>query len=122
MTIREGEQWELLADYYVGFIRGLETFSQLLEREEREEGKVVMRDRPILIDDQPEFVWRGLMIDTARHYLPVPFIKKIINGLMFSKLNILHWHAVDQDSFPIFIPSRPDLSGFASLSGTYSPQ
>ena len=60
------------------------------------------------------------MIDTARHYLPVTFMKKIIDGLMYNKYNVLHWHAVDQDSFPIEIPSRPELSAYGNISGIYS--
>ena len=60
------------------------------------------------------------MIDTARHYLPVGFIKKTIDGMLFNKYNVLHWHAVDQDSFPIYIPTRPELSQYGNLGGTYS--
>jgi hexosaminidase len=62
---------------------------------------------PIVIEDAPEFKWRGLMIDSSRHFLPLSLIKKTIDGLLFNKMNILHWHIIDQDSFPLEIPSVP---------------
>ena len=60
------------------------------------------------------------MIDSSRHYLPTSAIKKTIDGLMFNKMNILHWHVVDQDSFPLEIPSLPELSQQGKIGGTYT--
>jgi len=62
------------------------------------------------------------MIDSSRHFLPVSYIKKTIDALMFNKMNILHWHVIDQDSFPLFIPSIPELSRDGSIAGNYSMQ
>ena len=39
---------------------------------------------------------------------------------MFNKMNILHWHVIDQDSFPLFIPAMPELSHYGQIGGTYS--
>jgi len=50
------------------------------------------------------------MIDSSRHFLPVNDIKKIINSLMYNKMNIMHWHIIDQDSFPMIIPDVPELN------------
>jgi hexosaminidase len=50
------------------------------------------------------------MIDSSRHYLSVETIKKTIDGLMYNKMNVMHWHIIDQDSFPIIIPLRPELN------------
>lgn len=40
---------------------------------------------------------------------------------MYNKMNILHWHVIDEDSFPLEIASVPELSEYGKLSGTYSP-
>jgi hypothetical protein len=32
LIVRESNKWEILSDYYVGFLRGFETFSQLFEK------------------------------------------------------------------------------------------
>lgn len=75
-----------------------------------QEGNHWVQGIPIVIDDRPEFKWRGLMIDSSRHFLPVEDILKTIDGLLYNKMNILHWHLIDQDSFPFEVPSVPELS------------
>lgn len=60
------------------------------------------------------------MIDTSRHFLPVERILKIVDGIMYNKMNVLHWHIIDQDSFPMEIPSRPEISKYGALKGVYS--
>lgn len=49
-------------------------------------------------------------------------IKHTIDGLMFNKMNVLHWHIVDQDSFPMVVPKRPYMSENGSLGRTYTPE
>lgn len=93
LTIRNTTKWELSADYYPGFLRGFETFSQLFEKNEKEE--YVIYGTPITISDAPQYLWRAVMIDTSRHFLPVATIKRAIDAMMFSKLNVLHWHITD---------------------------
>jgi hypothetical protein len=41
------------------------------------------------------------MIDSARHFLPVSTIKRMIDGMSTAKLNVLHWHLTDIESFPV---------------------
>ena len=106
------------ADYYVGFLRGFETFSQLFNKQEN--GTYIVSGLPITITDSPQFLWRGIMIDTSRHFLDITSIKKIIDGMLYMKLNILHWHIVDEDSFPMQVPALPELSEYGSLSGIYT--
>ncbi|XP_047042852.1 beta-hexosaminidase 1-like [Lolium rigidum] len=53
--------------------------------------------------------------DTSRHYYPVDVIKQVIDSMSFAKLNVLHWHIIDEQSFPLEIPSYPNL-----WKGSYS--
>ena len=52
------------------------------------------------IMDKPRFHHRGVMLDTSRHYMPVPLLKKHLNTMMYNKFNVFHWHLVDDQSFP----------------------
>jgi hexosaminidase len=80
----------------------------------------VVYGTPISITDIPQYIWRGVMIDTSRHFLPVSTIKRAIDSLMYSKLNVLHWHITDEDAFPLYIPTLPELSQSGSIGGVYS--
>lgn len=79
---------------------------------------------PIIIFDRPRFPWRGLMIDTARHFIPVSSILTTVDAMSFSKMNTLHLHLVDAESFPLQVPAYPTLSEKGSFhpSAVYSPQ
>ncbi|KAI0227162.1 Beta-hexosaminidase subunit alpha [Lamellibrachia satsuma] len=96
-----------------GALRGLETFSQLVYV--NDENKCVINDT--WIDDFPRFHYRSLLIDTARHFIPMPVLLQILDAMSWDKWNVFHWHVVDDQSFPY--PSRtfPNLTEF----GSYSP-
>ena len=56
---------------------------------------------PYYIKDEPLYPWRGVMIDTANHYLSTSLIKETIDLMSFHKFNVLHWHIMDSYSFPL---------------------
>lgn len=62
--------------------------------------------------DGPIYPHRGLLIDTARNFLSVEAIKKQIDGMASCKMNVLHWHATDSQSFPLYLPKLPQLSKY----------
>lgn len=82
--------------------------------------ELVVKGLPIIIDDQPDYLWRGLMIDSSRHFQPMSVLKKMVDGLMYNKMNVLHWHITDEDSFPMDVRTVPELSEYGSVGGTYS--
>ena len=77
-----------------GALRGLETFSQLVQCSNNG-AFFFINSSPLTIIDAPRFPWRGLLIDTSRHFLPLRTILNTIDALAFVKMNTLHWHAVD---------------------------
>eukprot|EP00708_Paratrimastix_pyriformis_P002309 GAFH01001051.1.p1 GENE.GAFH01001051.1~~GAFH01001051.1.p1 ORF type:complete len:646 (+),score=218.50 GAFH01001051.1:226-1938(+) len=90
-----------------GLIRGMETFSQLLDWDGS--AYYILRV-PLTISDAPRFAWRGFMVDTARHYLPVDTVRHILDLMAAFKFSVLHWHMVDAQSFPFVSAAYPELS------------
>ena len=75
-----------------GALRGLETFAQLVQWDG---DRYVLCGLPLSVSDRPRFAWRGLLIDTARHYLPLPSLLAMLDAMAALKLNTLHWHLTD---------------------------
>jgi len=92
-----------------GALRALETFSQLVSFDFDSNSYVLTGGVPYSIEDAPRFAHRGLMVDTARHYQPLASIRAIVDSLPDAKLNVLHWHMVDDQSFPFQVKSHPKM-------------
>jgi hexosaminidase len=116
LTIPTSGVATLDADSVWGAMHGLETFSQLVAMD-FDTPAYTVPNAPWTIADAPRFPHRGLMIDTARHFEPLDAIKKMIDSLPYAKLNVLHWHMSDSQSFPLQVMSSPKL-----WSGSWSGQ
>jgi hexosaminidase len=62
------------------------------------------------VEDAPRFAWRGLMLDSARHYQSPEFIKALIDAMAAHKLNVLHWHLTDDQAWRLEIRKYPKLT------------
>lgn len=98
-----------------GILRGLETFSQLLVPVKEH----ALQVNCTLISDFPRFAHRGLLVDTSRHFIPVPKLLNILDALAYNKLNVFHWHITDDQSFPYQSKKFPLLSEKGSYLPTY---
>ena len=67
-----------------------------------------------LVLDYPRFKHRGVLVDTARHFLPMDTLYEILDGMAMNKFNVMHWHIVDDQSFPFGSQILPDLPGKGS--------
>jgi len=109
------------AETVYGARHGLETLSQLVAgvpaplevagrgRNTSRQDVLVMASN-VRLSDAPVFRHRGLMLDTARHFLTLHEIQRTIDAMAASKLNVLHWHASDVQSFPLELPRVPQLA------------
>jgi hexosaminidase len=62
------------------------------------------------IEDAPRLRWRGLLLDSARHYQSQQFIERLIDTMALHKLNVLHWHLTDDQAWRIEIKKHPKLT------------
>lgn len=77
-----------------GALYGLETVVQLFGRSPAT-NNLIVTGLPLHIIDAPAMPWRGLLLDTARHFYSVPVIEKVLDGMAMVKLNVFHWHIID---------------------------
>jgi hexosaminidase len=70
----------------------------------------IISHTPLYIQDAPEYGYRGLMIDTSRHYLDVDLIITNLYVMAANKLNVMHWHLVDSQSWPYASSQFPELA------------
>jgi len=64
----------------------------------------------VRIEDYPQFQWRGMMLDVARHFMPKEFVLKFIDLVAFHKMNSLHLHLTDDQGWRVEIKRYPKLT------------
>lgn len=73
-------------------------------------GEGDVRVQPVHIRDEPRFAWRGLMLDSARHFQTPDEVRTVIDQMAQHKLNTLHWHLTDDQGWRIEIKRYPELT------------
>ncbi|RCH90371.1 hypothetical protein CU097_000172, partial [Rhizopus azygosporus] len=113
----------LIAPTWVGALRGLETFSQLVVTDDGSDDDQLVA-HSVKIKDYPAFGHRGILLDTSRNFYPVQSILRTLDAQSYNKMNVFHWHISDSQSWPIFLRSHPELSekGAYSDKEIYTPE
>jgi hexosaminidase len=87
-----------------GLFYGVQSFLQLLP---------VNGDRKIqslVINDEPRFAWRGILLDVSRHFFTIDEVKRLIDEMVVYKFNLLHLHLADDQGWRIEIKQLPELT------------
>ncbi|KAJ4348279.1 woronin body major protein [Didymosphaeria variabile] len=97
---------DITAETVYGALHAFTTLQQIVINDGS--GQLVV-EAPVSIKDAPLYPVRGIMIDSGRNYLSKKKILEQIDGMALSKLNVLHWHMVDAQSWPVELETYPDM-------------
>lgn len=107
----------LSANTRFGAMHGMETLLQLLQTDASNTSLPL-----VTIADVPRFPWRGVLLDSARHFLPLEDIKRQLDGMAAAKLNVFHWHLTDDQGWRFASERYPRLQQQASDGQFYTVQ
>jgi hexosaminidase len=96
-----------------GVFHGIQTIRQLIPEAAAIGAHIPKDGWPIpcvRIIDQPRYEWRGLMLDSGRCFMPVPVIKRYLDIAAYLKLNLFHWHLIEDQGWRAEIKAYPKLT------------
>lgn len=103
----------IIANTQAGLFYGVQTLRQMLPVQAFD--RTVQHDVEwnvprVKMFDKPRFPWRGMHLDVSRHFEPMSFIERFIDWLAVHKMNVFHWHLVDDGGWRIEIKKYPKLT------------
>lgn len=105
-----------------GLFYGIQTLRQLLGMNGSPRADSATIEWPCVeVRDFPRFDWRGIMLDVSRHFMPVPFIKRLLDAMALHKLNRFHWHLTDDQGWRLESRAFPRLTEVGAVRVS-SPQ
>lgn len=114
LDISEGSGFiEISAETVYGVLHAFTTLQQMIINDGN--GNLIV-EQPVSIQDAPLYPVRGVMVDSGRNFISKKKILEQIDGMALSKLNVLHWHIIDSQSWPLEIKAYPEMTEDA-----YSP-
>lgn len=94
-----------------GAVYAIETVRQLLMEENGGFSAAVCK-----ITDWPEFEWRSMLLDESRHFHGAELVRKLLDEMVRLKMNVFHWHLVDDPGWRFEVKGYPKLTEVGSLS------
>src|SRR2546429_7541998 len=101
----------------LGTMHGLQAFLQLVDVSPDGFAAPV-----VTIQDKPRFPWRGCMIDSARHFIPLDVIRRNLDGMEAVKMNVFHWHLSENQGFRVESRKFPKLQELGSDALYYTQE
>lgn len=104
----------------VGVMQGLEAIAQLLFT--ASDGDTGARLPVVAGFDSPRFPWRGVLIDVARHFMPLKTLQTIIDGAAALRMNVLHLHLTDDQGWRFESTRFPEFHRAGTQNSATSDQ
>ncbi|SEW29000.1 family 20 glycosylhydrolase [Luteibacter sp. 329MFSha] len=112
----DGNGVRIAANDETGLFYGAVTYWQLLTDPAAQNGVPGVH-----IVDAPRFEWRGLMLDSSRHFQSVSDIEHLLDQMAMHKLNTFHWHLTDDQGWRLQIEKYPKLTETGACRKTVGP-
>lgn len=108
-----------------GLLHGVHTLRQLLPLQVESPTVIPVLDwHPITwsvpaveIKDHPRYAWRGFLLDSGRHFMPVDTVKRVVAALALYKMNRLHWHLTEDQGWRLAVAKYPRLTRVGAWRG-----
>ena len=100
-----------------GIFYGIQSLKLLLDPGSWSAKKASIAVPLVSVKDKPRFAYRGLMVDIARNFQPLPQLLKIIDLMALYKMNVLHFHFSDDEAWRLQIPGLPELTDIGGKRG-----
>ena len=106
---------QLIASNSTGWFYGVQSLIQLFPiHSDLEEDKSSLKIPELSIKDAPRFSWRAFMLDEARYFKGMDQVKMLLDEMALLKMNVFHWHLVDDQGWRIEIKKYPLLTEIGS--------
>lgn len=113
---------EIAGGDYAGVFNGVQTLFQLMpDCIYKKQGAMPVTTPCTVVEDAPQFAYRGFMLDIARTWSDAVRVKRYIDLISYHKINKLHLHLVDDEGWRIEIKSHPELTETGAWRGGSSP-
>lgn len=107
---------QILASNTTGWFYGLQSLKQLFpvgfEFSAKKSEKVELPT--VKIKDEPRFGWRAFMLDESRYFKGKDQVLMLLGEMALLKMNVFHWHLVDDQGWRIEIKKYPLLTEVGS--------
>mmetsp|Transcript_35362 Transcript_35362/g.64724 ORF Transcript_35362/g.64724 Transcript_35362/m.64724 type:complete len:607 (-) Transcript_35362:50-1870(-) len=101
---------DISANTEQGLFNGLMTLRQLVRKQEGPQNASRWTIPEVQIQDSPQMVWRGMMLDVARHFYSAPEVKRFLSLMAMFKFNRFHWHLTDDQGWRFPVDKWPKLT------------